>query len=474
MSVWNGAPQGVPIEDGENSKEKNVQLPEESVAKIQDGGVKKPFEIFSYKENDEGPYRVVVLKIEESDESDVGINKISVGKVLSQNGFMKAVLDIKKVGRNKVIVYLSDLKEANRMCHCQNFALRKLKAYIAKEFVTVKGVIGGIPFDTDDELKEDLVSEKEIVEVFRMFRRDQGKKFPITKVGVVFRSSQLPRIVRLYGVNIRVEPYISKTVMCNKCLRFGHVAKHCKGRPRCINCGESHKGSDECERETNCVHCNGKHRATEVLCPEREKQKNIKRIMANKNFTYQEAKDELRVATKNGFSILADQNEFPTVYESYAKAVTQSKTPIAPSSHNLGKRKQVAPNRKEHIKVDLVNEIAGTSKESGDESIKNKKRRATSQLVVATDEITMEQHLELRKRWEDKLKEMIEQKESYRAVMSTSFQKLTEILSGNETSGAYSMMVELYKAIGQILGMKISEDITGDMTNDEELPNTTE
>lgn len=47
------------------------------------------------------------------------------------------------------------------------------------------------------------------------------------KMGVVFRSNRLPASVKIFSVNVKVEPYVTKVVMCNACLRYGHIAKYC-------------------------------------------------------------------------------------------------------------------------------------------------------------------------------------------------------------------------------------------------------
>lgn len=156
----NGAPVGMEIQDG---------VSEKAVRNGQDAqdGPKKEKENYAYKQSDCGPFKVMVEKKEEN--ATFGINKISVGLVMKQNGFAKSVIDIKKIGRTRVMVYMSEWQEANRLLNCQNLKLKKLTAYIPRGFVTAKGVIGGVPEDMDDkEVIEEMQTNLEIVEAFRM------------------------------------------------------------------------------------------------------------------------------------------------------------------------------------------------------------------------------------------------------------------------------------------------------------------
>nr|XP_029734340.1 uncharacterized protein LOC109399375 [Aedes albopictus] len=263
MSAGGGAPTGAPmivqnggIDDVLNSEQQNAE-------QNQNGG--RVFEKFFYKQCDSGPYKVVVQKT--IDENQLGnevrlngINKITVGILLKQNGFAKSVMDIKKIGRAKVLVFFSEWKEANRLVTCQNLSLKRFKAFIPKSFVTVKGVIAGIPEELEaEEILTDIETNKEVMEVFRMQRTvAPGKRVPIKKLGVVFRSNKLPEYVRVYSVITKVEPYVTKAVMCNACLRYGHIALNCKSRKRCGNCGETHEeqvNDQECPNQTRCVHC---------------------------------------------------------------------------------------------------------------------------------------------------------------------------------------------------------------------------
>ena len=62
---------------------------------------------------------------------------------------------------------------------------------------------------------------------------------------------------------------------CYNCQCFGHSAKTCRSKQKCLICGEnhSHKGCPSREsRKPTCVNCNGPHVASYKGCPEYKKQ----------------------------------------------------------------------------------------------------------------------------------------------------------------------------------------------------------
>ena len=62
---------------------------------------------------------------------------------------------------------------------------------------------------------------------------------------------------------------------CFNCQSFGHSAKNCRSKQKCLICGESHshKGCPNKEaRKPQCANCKGPHVASYKGCPEYKKQ----------------------------------------------------------------------------------------------------------------------------------------------------------------------------------------------------------
>ncbi|KAG8239518.1 hypothetical protein J437_LFUL016635 [Ladona fulva] len=69
----------------------------------------------------------------------------------------------------------------------------------------------------------------------------------------VVETSLEARKVLLY----RLKDYLVVT-RCMKCMKYGHIAKHCKGDERCNKCGGSGHGKEECKETETCATCGPK------------------------------------------------------------------------------------------------------------------------------------------------------------------------------------------------------------------------
>lgn len=125
---------------------------------------------------------------------------------------------------------------------------------------------------------------------------------PTGTILLTFKGSQFPSFVSIFRVVCHVEPLIQKVIQCYNCLRYGHISKQCKGKTRCSKCGEDQEFT-ACQKLSNiiCSFCKGPHLVTNhKACPEFNKQKSIKYIMANENISYKE-------------TVLKQENSFASV-----------------------------------------------------------------------------------------------------------------------------------------------------------------
>lgn len=268
----------------------------------------KPKQDYLYTDKDEGPFRVYV-ELNDSDQQK-SINKISVGRMLRKVfGITNHVTEIKNAGRKKVLVYTNTFTAANRLVQNNVVGSYGYKAYIAKHLVSVTGVIAGIPTDlSDEEIMQDLHSLVPVMEVYRFHRFVNNAKIPSTRVSVTFRASKLPELVKLFSCSIKVEPFYRKAFLCLNCLRYNHKAVNCRSSRRCHGCGERHESEEDykgCSKPHRCIYCKKNHSTTDENCPERQRQNNIKSVMAHKALTFFEAKELYPIPTSNSFNALA-------------------------------------------------------------------------------------------------------------------------------------------------------------------------
>lgn len=89
-----------------------------------------------------------------------------------------------------------------------------------------------------------------------------------------------------------VVPFVSKTSLCLKCFRFGHIGAQCKSHARCIDCGDNKHGDNEtCSKKdcAICINCNGPHKASEYSYPKYVLQRKIREFSVYENVPLSEA-----------------------------------------------------------------------------------------------------------------------------------------------------------------------------------------
>lgn len=273
-----------------------------------------------YTTADSGPYRIYFEPLIEGDR----INKFSLGSALRKmDQYRKHIVDMKQVGRNKIMVYINSYVKANSLIQdVEAGIIGDYRAYVPLHLVCVTGVIAGVPADIPiEEIQEDIVCEVPIVSVRRLNRFVDGAPTPTNRISIRFRSNVLPERIRLFCCSSRVTPFVQKLVICENCLRFNHRAANCKGKKRCERCSVQHENAEQfrnCANEAKCAFCKSTtHTSGSQDCPEKARQYNIKRLMAKQTLTYAEAREQFPV-TSNMYAPLENIDEYPALQNSFA------------------------------------------------------------------------------------------------------------------------------------------------------------
>lgn len=87
---------------------------------------------------------------------------------------------------------------------------------------------------------------------------------------ISFRGSAVPGYIDIPGeqAKTKVYEYKQKTMLCFKCLEFGHRTKFCRGEKKCRKCHDTGHEMEQCSQtESACYHCEGNHMAGSTKCP---------------------------------------------------------------------------------------------------------------------------------------------------------------------------------------------------------------
>ena len=143
---------------------------------------------------------------------------------------------------------------------------------------------------TSDDIKEGMV-EQGVTDVRRItVRRDGETKLTNTYV-LTFNSPNLPTVVKIGFMQVKVDVYIPNPLRCYHCQVFGHHENKCGRHAVCCNCGEPEHcaPSGVCDKPAKCVNCSGNHPANSKQCPQWEKEKKILKIKCENNLSFPDA-----------------------------------------------------------------------------------------------------------------------------------------------------------------------------------------
>ena len=149
--------------------------------------------------------------------------------------------------------------------------------------------------------------------------KKDGKVLPIFRLEINYPDEAEALISQNLACNItgivyRVEEFrqpVSVT-QCFNCQSFGHSAKNCRSKQKCLICGESHshKGCPNKDaKKPKCANCKGPHVASYKGCPEYKKQA-FRQHVVNNQKSYAAAlcqKSLTRPKTPQTFQFTAEQ-----------------------------------------------------------------------------------------------------------------------------------------------------------------------
>ena len=170
-----------------------------------------------------------------------------------------------------------------RACLGKNLKISLPRAYQIKDKSKTL-VVKGVPTEfTNDEFKQLLDHNKiKHAKAERMKSKRDGRILPMFKLelsgpaeaeAIISSKITCPQT----GIIFKVEEFRApiSVQQCYNCQNFGHSAKNCKAKIKCVICGEghSHKGCPNREKQQpKCANCKGPHVANYKGCPAYKKQ----------------------------------------------------------------------------------------------------------------------------------------------------------------------------------------------------------
>ncbi|KYN29445.1 hypothetical protein ALC57_01112 [Trachymyrmex cornetzi] len=296
-----------------------------------------------YRPQDNGPYAVYVYDLNR----EKATHPFVISSIIANSG-IPDIQEIKKIGKGKILIEAKSATAANRLVDNPTFSKHNLKAFIPAFRVIREGVIQDEPVELELEYIHRHIETPtaKILDIHRLNRRitinGKSEYVPSKTLCIKFAGQALPRDVFLFKIRHEVRPYIPKSCICFSCFRVGHIAKVCKGPPRCLYCGDSdHENEDSCpsrngETDAVCINCKGSHLATSKDCPIISKQDNIIKLAAVENISIADAR---RIINNQGsftrYGSGLDSQDFPRLNSKTPYNSSSSPSFISPNPFNL-------------------------------------------------------------------------------------------------------------------------------------------
>ena len=110
-----------------------------------------------------------------------------------------------------------------------------------------------IETDIGDELKD-----QGVVWLHRVTVKKGGEVIPTNTFFITFNSPELRTEIKVGYLGIKVDLFVSNTLRCFNCNRFGHTSSGCKTTAKCVRCGQE-RHEEECEGPQHCSNCSRPH-----------------------------------------------------------------------------------------------------------------------------------------------------------------------------------------------------------------------
>ena len=216
---------------------------------------------------------------------------VKAAKLFSTN--YTGITFIKPAGFKKIKITFDSITNANACLKSGSLSDYGFSASIPTNLLYSFGVIKLDNDISECDFREGVRSPFPIVGFRRISVNKDGVITPTRIVELKFLSPKLPQHISMFNMLFDVNPSVRSPVQCNRFLRFGHTQKFCRSEPRCSHCGNAKHSIAECpiaqSTAPSCLYCKLQHVATDRSCQEWIAQKEIKKIMASENISYQDA-----------------------------------------------------------------------------------------------------------------------------------------------------------------------------------------
>ena len=167
---------------------------------------------------------------------------------------------------------------------------------------------------SEEEMKENLKSQG-VTSVKRIIIKKEGKHIETNTFVLTFNTPIVPKEIKFFYRNIKIELYIPNPLRCFWCQKFGHHEDKCSAPPVCGKCGQEGNHASTCSNPIKCANCGKDHPAYSNQCEVWLKEKEIIKLKVKNNITYPEARKLYETSINPGV------NSYASIIKTKSKTV---------------------------------------------------------------------------------------------------------------------------------------------------------
>ena len=228
----------------------------------------------------------------------VGVFRKIERSIIGQVGIKTAIRNEKR--QTMTIVLKSDhrLKEILDLKRLDEYEIKCSLPRAEQQLEHRYGVIGPIGLDTKtEEIEQILKDEGYEVQVERLKKREGNEWKDTQQIKICFPVRELPKYIHIMYERFEVRQYVSRPWQCFNCQGFGHSARWCQRKQKCMICAKEHK-YNECPNRENgtkmCANCGQNHAANYSGCVKMRKEREVQQMRCKEHITYSNAVRKIR------------------------------------------------------------------------------------------------------------------------------------------------------------------------------------
>ncbi|GBL82122.1 hypothetical protein AVEN_252324-1 [Araneus ventricosus] len=217
------------------------------------------------------------------------------------------ITNMRHTRQGKVLFTTSD-----PICAANLLTLTKLldipiSATVLWENITTKFLLTDVPTATSlEELVSELACSNDIVITHMRRFVKQNTQPEAAPVLITILGTTLPEHIKMWFIHQKINLFIDRPRMCNKCFSFFHATRTCNLNPACHQCGQIHTSS--CQSPMQCINCKGNHSALDKNCPHYIKEIKVLEYKARHHVTTGEARRILNHRTNTNLATIVKSN----------------------------------------------------------------------------------------------------------------------------------------------------------------------